>query len=188
MIIKLKNIRFLSIILVFLAFSGLLNSIESAESYKFDDYLKRIEAIVNHRAQEPKSIYTKQWNLLIDYADRKNIHQLNFDVENSKQKYDERRQDFDTGGVRAQLIAEWEQELGISWPTYKCENCCRPNGHRANSNCKHRRLEAHHIVPLGYNGPNKWWNIYPLTIKEHTGKNGIHSSDEAQAWFPKVSK
>lgn len=166
---------------LFLAFfSGFLYCYASESEYYFTDYLDRIDNIVKYRNQLPKSIYKKQRDVLIN--NEKNIHALDFSVKNSKQKYTDRRAYFDRGG-REKLIAEWEAKLGINWPTYICNKCCRKN-----NRCNHSRLEAHHVIPLGYNGANKWWNIFPLTIDEHTGVNGIHSSAEAQAWFPKVKK
>lgn len=173
---KLKILPIFFVLLVF--FSSFLNCY--ADEYYFSDYLDEIDKIVISRSQLPKSIYKKQRDMLINHEE--DIRELNFNVRNSHNTYLERRQSFDNGG-RNSLITQWQQELGISWPTYSCENCCRKN-----SNCNHNRLEAHHVIPLGYNGKNEWWNIFPLTQQEHTGKNGIHSSEEAKAWFPKVTK
>lgn len=176
-IYKLKSLPTFFVFFVF--FSGFLNCY--AEDYYFSDYLDRINTIIATRSQVPKSIYKNQRNILINHES--DIRELNFNVKNSRATYDERRKNFDTGGKRRELIEEWERQVGISWPKYTCKNCCRKN-----SNCNHHFLEAHHIVPLGYNGKNKWWNIFPLTKEEHTGRAGIHSSEEGQAWFPKVKK
>lgn len=50
--------------------------------------------------------------------------------------------------------------------------------------CDH---ELHHIIPLGYGGRNVWWNIFPLTQRDHRSANtGIHGSDEFRQLFPLV--
>ena len=94
-------------------------------------------------------------------------------------KYHEKRESFDNGG-RGVLKTQWEQQYNIDWPVYHCNDCCR-----GKKNCPGYNFEAHHVIPLGYNGENKWWNIFPLKQEEHTGIKGIHSSDEAKAIFTK---
>jgi 5-methylcytosine-specific restriction endonuclease McrA len=152
-----------------------------ATNYSFSDYLDTIDKIVISRTEKPKSIYKKQREILIEHE--KDIRKLNFNIENSHNTYLERRKNFDHDGGREILIEEWEKELNVSWPQYTCEKCCRKK-----TNCGHSLFEAHHIIPLGYNGQNAWWNIFPLTVEEHTGKGGIHSSEEAKQMFKKVKK
>lgn len=48
------------------------------------------------------------------------------------------------------------------WPTYS------KNNERAGY-----KYDAHHIIPQSYNGPNEWWNLFPLTNRQH---HLIHSN------------
>jgi hypothetical protein len=55
--------------------------------------------------------------------------------------------------------------------------------------------EVHHIIPLGYDGPNEWWNFVPLLLSDH---NLIHGQEVRErekldlslfcALFPKSMK
>ncbi len=67
------------------------------------------------------------------------------------------------------IIEEWKDNCpGLLWRQGDCE--------------------LHHIIPRGYGGQNVWWNIFPLTFKNHRKKGeGIHSSDEYKVLFPKVT-
>lgn len=171
----------LSILYVFIFVSvSLFQSETLAASYSFEDYLSRITKIVRTRTEQPKSVYKKQSDLLIEYSGK--IRELG-GRSGDGDLYRQRRTKFDQGGVKESLIRKWQSEIGLSWPTYFCSSCCR-----GKKKCEGHLFEAHHVIPLGYNGLNKWWNIFPLTIEDHTGKNGIHSSPEAKAWFPKVKK
>lgn len=156
---------------------------QSLSATSFEDYLTRIDKIVGKREQLPKSIYKEQKALLIDYAEKYDITALNLarEEENDIKMYNERRKAFDTGGVKKKLIAEWSKETKRDWPTYTRKDECRHT-----DECKGDPLEAHHVIPLGYNGPNEWWNIFPLTMDEHTGAEGIHSSLEFKDVFSKV--
>ena len=133
----------------------------------------------------PKSIYQKQWGLLIEYEKDTDISALNLTrkTNNDYKLYHRNRDYFDKQGGKKLLIKNWEKEYGIEWPKYGCTECCRTA-----KSCHHHLLEAHHVIPLGYNGPNEWWNIFPLSMVEHTGEGGIHSSEEAKALFSKVQK
>lgn len=169
-----KNTRILSTLFVLVFFSV---TITECLGIEFSQYLDRIDTIVKSREERPKSIYAAQRQLLLDHEG--DIRALTLKKGNA----DDDLYAFDKGGVKQQLIEEWESKTKLSWPTYECEDCCRTK-----KSCIYHYFEAHHVIPLGYNGANEWWNIFPLTIEQHTGSTGIHASEEAKAWFPKVKK
>lgn len=173
------DFRILQKILVLLIILSSFSECYSADG--FSNYLDKIDRIVSQRDESPKSIYKIQREILIEHED---IKALSLDDKRTKEykQYHERRESFDNGG-RRKLRKEWERQYsqkGIEWPCYHCNDCCR-----GQNNCLGYYFEAHHVIPLGYNGENEWWNIFPLSQAEHTGINGIHSSDEAKAIFTK---
>lgn len=174
-----NNLRVLSTLFVLVIFPA---SFTQCFGIEFSQYLDRIDKIVKTREERPKSIYAAQRALLL--AHQGDIRTLTLKKGNKDDKlYHERRHAFDREGVKYKLIKEWESNTGASWPKYGCKACCRIKG-----SCYHHYFEAHHVIPLGYNGTNAWWNIFPLTVEQHTGSTGIHASEEAKAWFPKVKK
>jgi 5-methylcytosine-specific restriction endonuclease McrA len=174
-----KNSRVLSTLFILVLFSVTLAECLGIE---FSQYLDRIDQIVKTRKERPKSIYAAQRKLLLEHQG--DIRALTLKKGNADDTlYNVRRNAFDGGVVKYQLIKQWEINTGVSWPKYNCKDCCRKKG-----SCYHRYFEAHHVIPLGYNGANEWWNIFPLTIEQHTGSTGIHASKEAKTCFPKVKK
>lgn len=176
----INRLRTIPVTLLLLAFVSL--NCHAGED-KFSNYLDKINSIVSSRSELPKSIYKKQREELT--AHKGDIRELDLKNKSGQdsQNYQKRRYGFDHEGIKERLIGEWEKEYkSVSWPRYHCDNCCR-----GKKSCHF--FEAHHVIPLGYNGSNEWWNIFPLTMKEHTGKGtGIHSSAEAKALFSKVKK
>lgn len=81
---------------------------------------------------------------------------------------DQHRADFDN--VKADLIAEWEKQLGTKWPTYE-EPVYSKSGniYLDDSN----NYDAHEIRPNAYGGPLKWWNLVPVHRSQH--QSGIHT-------------
>jgi hypothetical protein len=64
------------------------------------------------------------------------------------------------------LIKEWEKYSEMNWPRY--------NEDRVMVNRKAGdRYDAHHIIPQSHNGPNEWWNLFPLTNQKH---HQVHSN------------
>lgn len=47
---------------------------------------------------------------------------------------------------KSTLIKMWEEKNKMSWPA---------------------GYHAHHIIPISHKGPNEWWNLIPLTVKQH---------------------
>ncbi|MGR9355869.1 RHS repeat-associated core domain-containing protein [Rhizobium leguminosarum] len=70
------------------------------------------------------------------------------------------------------LIAEWEQKTGTSWPRYTTQDI--ENGLGRSSSRAGDMYDGHHIRQLSDGGKNEWWNLSPLSAKDHQG--GIHRS------------
>jgi hypothetical protein len=62
------------------------------------------------------------------------------------------------------LIEKWEKYSEMGWPVYNVATNNRNIGDK---------YDAHHIIPQSHNGPNKWWNLFPLTNAEH---HQVHSN------------
>ena len=65
------------------------------------------------------------------------------------------------------LMTEWARYNHVrSWPTY---------GYSTENRERGDNLDAHHIIPQSYNGPNVWWNLVPLTNFKH--HHNVHKDD-----------
>jgi hypothetical protein len=84
----------------------------------------------------------------------------------------EMRDEFDD--VKRGLIRQWEDQNGISWPTYN-EDVYTDTGSMIRG--AGNRYDAHHIQPLTYGGENTASNITPLHALEHFDKKGVHAPD-----------
>lgn len=63
---------------------------------------------------------------------------------------------------RTQMIRDWENNTGQSWP---------------------EGAQLHHVIPQRYGGPNQWWNAHPALPSQHQG--GIHGTGSpTQTVFP----
>lgn len=87
----------------------------------------------------------------------------------------------DFNRVKNDLIAEWEQHTGQSWPRY-AEDQFSANGtlvRRAG-----QPYDAHHIIESSYAGPNEWWNMHPARFPDEH-QQGIHrAGGPASQIFP----
>lgn len=82
---------------------------------------------------------------------------------------------------RPSIIETWEENTAQKWLSYKEPvNCVIDE----TTICKHTgwKYDAHHIIPQSYGGPNEWWNVFPLTARQH---NKIHKSGKCCEFFPK---
>lgn len=87
-------------------------------------------------------VIPEQRAILHDYIKNGNLYPLRPPiVQEKRRKFTENKMD---------LIREWEFNTGLQWPWYADE-----------------KIEAHHIIFLSYNGPNTWWNIYPIPARFH---------------------
>lgn len=44
----------------------------------------------------------------------------------------------------------------------------------------HQNKHAHHIIPQIYGGPNKWWNLWPLTPKQYSD---VHCNEDGEGFI-----
>ena len=84
----------------------------------------------------------------------------------------EMREEFDE--MKRNLIAQWENAHGVSWPTY-LSDVYTESGARIRKIGD--RYDAHHIHPLTFGGVNNALNITPIHALEHFDKRGIHAPD-----------
>ena len=87
----------------------------------------------------------------------------------------------DFNRVKNELIDQWEQHTGQSWPRY-AEDQFSANGtlvRRAG-----QPYDAHHIIESSYAGPNEWWNMHPARFPDQH-QQGIHrAGGPASQVFP----
>ncbi len=69
------------------------------------------------------------------------------------------------------LKRNWEAQYNMVWPKLTLTK------KGISKNCS---FEAHHIIPINAGGINHWWNITPLSPKNH---KLLHSSTEEKACF-----
>lgn len=72
---------------------------------------------------------------------------------------------------RSSLKKEWQTKYNMSWPILILTK---------KGITKKLSFEAHHIIPINAGGINKWWNITPLSPKNH---KLLHRSMEERACF-----
>jgi|GEM_PF-6215036 len=70
------------------------------------------------------------------------------------------------------LIKQWEKAMGRSWPKYTAKTECVTNGTCVTKQTGYR-YDAHHIIPQSHKGPNKWWNLIPLDVRQHNLIHGM---------------
>jgi 5-methylcytosine-specific restriction endonuclease McrA len=63
-------------------------------------------------------------------------------------------------------MKEWETVQNKKWPTY-AENIQSKAKGRKNIADAGDKLQAHHIIPKQFGGPNKWWNLTPVPAPAH---------------------
>lgn len=86
---------------------------------------------------------------------------------------------------RADMISEWEELNGTSWPKYQ-EDVYSSNGkliRKAGDN-----YDAHHIQPLTYGGQNTAQNLTPLHANVHFDKQGVHAPNSSYARIEEILK
>lgn len=79
------------------------------------------------------------------------------------------RKDFNK--QKSSLKKEWQMKYNIAWPMLILTK---------KGITKKLSFEAHHIIPINAGGINKWWNITPLSPRNH---KLLHSSMEEKACF-----
>jgi|EndMetStandDraft_7_1072992.scaffolds.fasta_scaffold880648_2 predicted ribonuclease toxin of YeeF-YezG toxin-antitoxin module len=76
------------------------------------------------------------------------------------------------GRIRGGLVAEWERNTGQVWLIYS-QPVISKSGEVSRRVGQH--YEAHHVIELGYGGPNEWWNTHPARYPDQH-QAAIHRS------------
>ncbi|MEC0303038.1 ribonuclease YeeF family protein [Terribacillus saccharophilus] len=75
--------------------------------------------------------------------------------------------------VRENIIKEWEEKTGQSWPVYNEDVISKKTGKVIRN--KGDKYDAHHIIENTFGGEHEWWNIHPAKFpNEHQA--GIHGA------------
>ena len=151
-------------------------------SYKnrdlFENYLHQISLISN--------VEIKKKNKLIQYYENHSKEIASGVQRREKRLLFESRKE--------NLIQEWQENYNIAWPVYADQTEFFINDQYF-YNQPLTLYEVHHIIPLGYDVPNEWWNFAPLLLSDH---NLIHGQEVRErekldsslfcALFPKSMK
>lgn len=123
---------------------------EKIDKTRFSEYIDELEKITGREIPE------QQKELIEKALKEGDFSKL------SKEATEAARNQFKN--IRSSLIREWEKNTGTTWPRYaedvinEAGNIVRKAGDR---------FDAHHIIELCTEGPNKWWNLHPVSSVEH---------------------
>ena len=146
----------LAIILVFFGIiSGFFFGIDDQAAINF--YVLKLQNLSEHKLHTEQVVPLK-----IFYLQNNNRHP----VKNSRHKV---RKEFNR--LKPSLKREWETRYRMVWPNLLLTK---------KGIAKNFAFEAHHIIPINAGGINRWWNITPLSPKNH---KLLHSSMEEKACF-----
>ncbi|MBI2707991.1 MAG: HNH endonuclease [Proteobacteria bacterium] len=127
---------------------------------KFDNYLDQLE-----------SVSGSQIHPIVRSHLTKGYKNKNFgDEVLSAKALQEKHQDFSSR--KRTLIKQWETATGRSWPKYTAKTECVTKGTCITKRQGHK-YDAHHIVPQSHGGPNAWWNLIPLDVRQHNLIHGM---------------
>ncbi len=120
-------------------------------------YLNKLQSLSDHKIQkEQKSLVTNF------YLNNRNRDPL-------KEERHKIRAEFNK--QKSKLKLKWETQYKLKWPQVKFTK---------KTNIAISDYEAHHILPINAGGVNQYWNISPLTSKNH---KLLHSSIEERSCF-----
>ncbi|MDR3179616.1 MAG: HNH endonuclease [Holosporaceae bacterium] len=75
---------------------------------------------------------------------------------------------------KRQLKQEWCAHYAVKWPTETQRITPKGNSPTAVD------FQAHHVIPINAGGINHWWNIWPISDRNH---KKLHASLEERACF-----
>ena len=150
-----KNHIFVIISVVLGIISSFFFGIDDQEA--IDLYVKKLQTLSEHKIRSEQIIPLK-----IFYLQNNNRHP----IKDSRHKM---RKEFEK--QKSYLKKEWQMRYDMVWPTLVLTK---------KGILKKFSFEAHHIVPINAGGINRWWNITPLSPRNH---KILHSSMEEKACF-----
>lgn len=143
------------ILLFFMVLSCLFIGIDDQES--IDLYIQKLQTLSEHKILIEQTVPLKNFYLKNNNKHPEKEHRHQVRKEFSKQKNS--------------LKQEWETRYGMIWPTLTLTK---------KGITKKLSFEAHHVIPINAGGINQWWNITPLSPRNH---KLLHSSIEEKACF-----
>ena len=144
-----------AILLFFGILSCLFIGIDDQES--IDLYIQKLQTLSEHKILIEQTTSLKNFYLRNDnkHPEKEHKHQI--------------RKEFNQ--KKPLLKKEWESKYKMIWPTLILTK---------KGIVKKFSFEAHHIIPINAGGINRWWNITPLSPRNH---KLLHSSIEEKACF-----
>lgn len=151
--------NFGSLLIVIFSFFSFNPAFSVKNSALFSSYLDQLERVSGYI---PPKRYLKEFYNSNDYTD------LLVDADQLRESHSTFK------SSKYSLIKEWERESNgpLIWPTYDGATECVMSGTCA----KKRRgwkYDAHHIIPQSYGGPNEFWNLIPLDVRQHNRIHGM---------------
>jgi hypothetical protein len=89
----------------------------------------------------------------------------------TKEATEELRKYWENKSNQKALKKEWTEKTGKDWPVYESDGSYGKITFK-----KGQPVLAHHIIELSHGGPNAWWNIAPMDIKDHVYQHSKEGS------------
>jgi len=122
-----------------------------------DLYIQKLQSVSEHKIHTDQIMSVRNF-----YLHNSNRHP-------SKECRHMTRREFNK--QKSSLKQKWEAQYSMVWPRLTITK---------KGVTKELSFEAHHIVPINAGGINYWWNLTPLSPREH---KLLHSSNEEKACF-----
>lgn len=126
-------------------------------------YLNRLQILSEHQITNEQREQISAFYCIND-----NRHPLQDEKHHTRHEFNSKKR---------KLKQEWEAQYKIAWPQTVVRVRSDNNAITVIKECDY---EAHHIVPINAGGVNQWWNISPLSGKNH---KLLHESIEEKACF-----
>ena len=152
----MKKNPILAIVLIFVSvISGFFFGIDDQEAISL--YIQKLQTLSEHKIQIEQIISLKKF-----YLRNKNRHPIKENRHRVRKEFNKQK---------SSLKREWQTKYGMIWPSLVLTK---------KGVAKSFSFEAHHIIPINAGGINRWWNMTPLTPRNH---KILHSSMEEKACF-----
>ncbi len=150
-----KNPIFAIILVILGVISSFFLGIDDQEA--IDLYVQKLQNLSEHKMKSEQIVPLK-----IFYLKNNNRHPIKDSRHNMRKEFEKQK---------SSLKKEWQTRYSMIWPTLVLTK---------KGILKNFSFEAHHIVPINAGGINRWWNITPLSPRNH---KILHSSMEEKACF-----
>lgn len=130
-------------------------------------YINKLQEFSDHKIHYKQIKHVQDYYLHNQHTELLKIerHQIRSDF-NKKKKF---------------LKQQWEAFYKIKWLQSNINTTLKYDKKNTNHNNLHiQQYEAHHIIPINAGGCNQWWNISPISSKNH---HILHDALEEKACF-----